>query len=83
MSWFTRLIGLEHPSYRKLSAVEDRLDGLEARVDARYAELKAMRGKVYGGERKNPSDDAPGEAIETEPAVHPGGARRIRKMRGW
>lgn len=49
--------------HRRQGEVEDRLDALEARVDARYAELKSLRGLVHN---IKVAATAPEEAQEPE-----------------
>lgn len=43
---FHLLFGYEHPSTRRIMACEDAVEALDRRVNARYDELKALRGVV-------------------------------------
>lgn len=49
-------------------ALRDALDGLEARVDQHYDQLKSVRGMISRSlRREKPVEDAPDEAIEEQP----------------
>ena len=73
LAWFLRLFTHACPSRREMLATRDAVDGLEARVDQHYAELKMLRGKVNAMKRRGEVvEDAPGETNETEPSPqHP------------
>jgi len=73
MSWFSRLFTRPGPTRREMSAQQNVLDGLEARVEYVHEELKKLRGRVYATERgKKGIEDAPGSTTE-EPDIsqHP------------
>jgi len=72
IGWLRRLIGLGPPSRREMMAVRDACDGLEARIDAHYAELKTLRGVVHSLKRKEKvPDDAPGSSIASDEVPGP------------
>jgi len=72
LGWIRRLLGPGPPTRREMMAVRDACDGLEARVDAHYAELKVLRGAVHSLKRKDKvPDDAPGSSIASEPVPGP------------
>ena len=75
VSWLSRLFGTDSPSRRELRAVGDELSALDARVDARYSELKALRSSHYALKRR--VEDAPGSTIDTAEVgeVGPGQSR--------
>lgn len=64
------LLGHDCPTRREMLATRDAVDGLEARVDQHYAELRALRGRVNGMRRweadhdtEKPAQAAPGATI--------------------
>ncbi len=64
LGWLRRIVGPGPPSRREMMAVKDACDGLEARVDAHYAELKTLRGVVHSLKRREKVvEDAPGPTI--------------------
>ena len=66
-------------------ACQDAIDGLDARVDQHYAELKALRGKVNSNTRyEKKGAEASSEEIEPAPSPHPSLlAARRRATRGF
>jgi len=87
-AWFRRLLRPEPITRRELMAFKDQLDGLEARIDQHYAELKATRGKVHALTRDKPREDPAGPTNEQPdipehlPAVHSTAhlSRRFRSL---
>lgn len=84
------LLGLEHPSRRELMATRDAVDGLEARVDRHYDELRALAGRVNAYKRwEKAREDAPestnGEEEEPEgaPVKSASSAHLARRFRGF
>lgn len=59
-------LGLEHPTRRELAATQDQLDALDARVDAHYAELKTLRGRVHAIHRWEKPPEVPAESTNGE-----------------
>jgi hypothetical protein len=88
---FLRLLfGLEHPTRRELLATRDALDGLEARVDNHYRELKELRGRVNAMRRwEKAAEDAPGDengedpVVPHSPAAPPATAHLARRFRSF
>lgn len=84
-TWLRRLMGLPSgPSPRLVTAL-NRIDELDERIEYLGAELKRLRGRVTGGERKETPQEAAerenDEAVEhNRPAGFP--ARR-RALRGF
>lgn len=81
-SLFRRLFGHGPPSRREMMALQDSCDGLEARVEQHYAELKALRGKVNSMRRWEAEAEGDGLKPATasptpKPSVGP------RSMRGF
>jgi len=64
IGWIRRLLGPGPPSRRDMMAVKDACDGLEARIDQHYAELKQLRGVVHSLKRREKVlQDDPGSTI--------------------
>lgn len=81
-----RLLGLEATPAPKLVTIANRQDELEERVEYLGLELKRLRGRITGAERKKSLEDEPGEEISEEPAPqHPplSLAARRRAARGF
>jgi len=69
LAWFIRLFAHSCPTRREMMATRDACDGLEARVDQVYDELKQLRGKVNALKRhEKVADDAPGDENGNEPS---------------
>jgi len=84
------LLGLEHPTRRELMATRDACEALEARVEAHYAELKTLRGRINAFKRWEEShEDAPGDANADSPDIYPqpaaptATAHLARRFRGF
>lgn len=90
IGWLRRLLGPGPPSRREMMAVKDACEGLEARVDQHYSELKALRGAVNGLKRREkvgegaPGPTNDGEPVpETTPARFTPSAHLARRFRGF
>lgn len=86
-AWFRRLLGLERPSSPRLVTLQNLVDDLDARVDYLGAELKKLRGRVTGAERKEkPLEDPPGRTNGVEALDRPRAVsydRPTRNLRGF
>lgn len=81
LTWFRRLFAPPP----KLVTVLNRLDELEERVEYLASELKRLRGRVTGGERREKAEptleDAPGPTIS--PTPDPRLLEKRRALRGF
>jgi hypothetical protein len=87
LTWLRRLLRQPTTPAPRLVALQNQVDDVESRVDWLAGELKRLRGRVTGAERKRESpEDAPGETIEEQPAPRhhpPPTAHLARRFRSF
>jgi len=75
LRWLARLLPRAEPQPIRLSlrvtALENRADDTDSRLEYLSSELRSLRGRVYN--LKKSAQDDPGETIDEQPAAEPAG----------